>query len=122
MELGTVKTGLGYVCAGLFTATGIRSILDPVSQAKDFGIPTTAETSQYVVIMGGRTLGFGLCVGALLLQGQQRAAGTVLLTSIVIGATDAWANYTYAGEVTAKVYTHLIGSSLIFLYANWLSS
>jgi hypothetical protein len=53
-------------------------------------------------------------------QGKQHAAGTALLTFIIISAPEARWIYSCAREVNEKVLTHLIACGLVFGLANWL--
>jgi hypothetical protein len=53
-------------------------------------------------------------------QGKQHAAGTALLTFIIISAPEARWIYSCAREVYEKVLTHLIACGLVFGLANWL--
>ena len=119
MDIQTAKTSLGYISSGLLLTTGIRAILDPKAISQTYGIPAEDTTSSYVPAMGVRTFAIGLSVGALLFQGQTRAAGTVLSTALLVGPLDTWIVYRHTGKVTSAVVNHIVGDGLAGALGLW---
>ena len=120
MNVENLKTSVGYLLSGGLVTIGTRSLLDPVSASKLYGIPTQDSTSSYVPAMGIRNIAIGTSIGALILQGQKRAAGTVLATGLLVGLLDAWITYRFAGRWTAAVSNHVLGDGLAAVAGLWL--
>ena len=120
MDAMTVKTSLGYVFSAALIALGVHGLLDPVSYSTAYGIPAEDSRDSYVGPTCARTIGLGLATGALLYQGQKRAAGTVLPTAFVVGSLDTWITYRYAGQWTAAVLSHVWGDALPGAVGLWL--
>ena len=120
MDIERIKTTLGYLLSCALVAIGTRAILDPVSVSKMYGIPTEDSTGSYVPVMGIRNISTGVSIGTLLLQGQKRAAGTVLSTALLVGSLDVWITYRYAGQWTTEVSNHLLGDGIAGAVGLWL--
>ena len=120
MNVETIKTSVGYLLSGALVAMGTRAILDPLGHSKAYGIPIENLTGSYVPPVGFRNISTGVSIGALLLQGQKRAAGTVLSTALLVGVLDTWYTYTYAGQWTSGALSHVVGDGLAGIVGLWL--
>ena len=122
MDVETIKRSIDYLLSGGLIAIGTRAILDPVGHSKTYGIPLSNLTASYSYVppVSFRNISTGLSIGALLFQGQKRAAGTVLATALVVGSLDTWYTYTYAGQWSSAALNHVVGDGLAGLAGLWL--
>lgn len=126
MELNAsnARTGLGYLLPTLLCAMSARSIIDPINQARVYGIPMTATTDkwQYVPAMGARGLALGIAAGSLMFRGDRKAAGVVLSTAALVGPVDAWMCWSAAGEMSSEAWGHLLGDGFFAVAGLWLAT
>ncbi|WP_035847116.1 DUF4267 domain-containing protein [Kitasatospora azatica] len=79
------------VLSGLFVLyIGLIYLLDPQGAAAGFGLPSWPEHegTGFLTVKGGRDIGCGLAVFALLLTGHRKALGWVLLALTFGPVTD----------------------------------
>ncbi|MGW6914344.1 DUF4267 domain-containing protein [Kitasatospora sp. NPDC054939] len=79
------------VLSGLFLLyIGLLYLLDPQTSAAGFGLPSWPEHegTGFLTVKGGRDIACGLAVFALLLTGQRKALGWLLLALTFAPVTD----------------------------------
>lgn len=103
--------------------TGIHTMnisdLSPSVGAKTFAgtIITNDDRALMFPIVGGRNAGFGLALLAFSLQGQRKAAATLMLCNMVGGIVDVMWCLKHGSE---KWIGHVIGSALGAPLVWWL--
>lgn len=87
--MSRVATALA-VLGGLFISyIGINYLTDPQAIAAGFGLPIVPADSAFLLVKGVRDLASGLMIFTLLLTGQRRALGFMMLAMTFIPLGDA---------------------------------
>ncbi len=106
--------------ATLILLGGIRAIAQPVAQADVFGVPISSQTTDYVVVMGGRNITFALAIARLLYKRRLHAAGVVMTSSVPIGVVDTYLAWKQGGWLGSGTLSHLVGDGLFVVVGYWL--
>ena len=94
-------------------AIGLLALLVPIHAASMFGVPVkSVDAASWVRIAGVRDIAYGAVMGSLLAFREKRAAGLLILLSIIIPAGDAFSVLAATG-MCFQVFFH--GSSVIFM-------
>ncbi|KUJ54428.1 small membrane hydrophobic protein [Streptomyces albus subsp. albus] len=108
MSLKTVNTALTTAFV-LFTLWfGAEFILIPETVAPTFGLPSwpSGDGGGFLILKGIRDIAGGLVLGALLLTGQRRALGWVLLVEALIPFGDMTNVLAHDGSAAAAFGVH----------------
>ncbi|WP_433597500.1 DUF4267 domain-containing protein [Nocardia sp. CA-135953] len=90
-------------------------ILTPATSAPGFGLPTwpAGDGGGFLIVKGCRELAMGLGSGILLMTGQRRALGWVLLTTAVAPFGDMVNVLVHHGSAATAFGVHGLTSALI---------
>ncbi|GLW70539.1 hypothetical protein Kpho02_28380 [Kitasatospora phosalacinea] len=116
MSLKKVNTVLAAGVALFALYLGLSFVLAPEASTVGVGLPqwpAGGGGDGFLVMKGTRELAMGLAVGVLLLTGQRRALGWVLLAEAVAPFGDMVAVLTHHGSAAAAFGIHGLTSALI---------
>ncbi|MGW5573323.1 DUF4267 domain-containing protein [Nocardia thailandica] len=89
-------------------------ILTPTTSAPGFGLPTWPDDGDgFLIVKGCRELAMGLGSGILLVTGQRRALGWILLTTAVAPLGDMINVLAHHGSTAVALSVHGLTSALI---------
>jgi hypothetical protein len=114
LKLTTVLAWL-VVLAGFYF--GLSYLLNGQGAAAGFGI---SDPDGYYVVKGVRDVAYGLTALILLLMGQRRALGWVVLADSIIPIGDCLAVMTHGGTVGYALAVHGSAAVLVLLTAGLL--
>ncbi|MBU3067662.1 DUF4267 domain-containing protein [Nocardia sp. NEAU-G5] len=100
----------------LFTLyLGISFVLAPATAAPGFGLPSwpSGDGSGFLIVKGCRELAMGLGTGILLVTGQRRALGWILLMTAVAPLGDMINVLAHHGSTATAFGVHGLTSALI---------
>ncbi|MFJ9692851.1 DUF4267 domain-containing protein [Kitasatospora sp. NPDC101183] len=108
MSLKTVNTALTAALVLFVLWFGTRFIVSPETIAPTFGLPSwpSGDGDGFLRLKGIRDVAGGLLVAALLLTGQRRALGTVLLVEALIPIGDMTDVLAHHGSTAAAYGVH----------------
>ncbi|MGH3504956.1 MAG: DUF4267 domain-containing protein [Nocardioidaceae bacterium] len=111
MPLKRVATVLALLLAAFLIYMGIGFMVDPLGNAAGFGLPESswpgADAAAFLNVKGGRDIGLGLVVLALLFARQPRAMGWALLAMALMPVIDATVVLSYGGSLAAVLSIHI---------------
>ncbi|MFD2352303.1 DUF4267 domain-containing protein [Nonomuraea ferruginea] len=115
MSLKNVNTVLAAAGALFILYIGVSYVLTPETSAPTFGLPDwpSGDGGGFLILKGIRDIGSGLVLGVLLVTGQRRALGWVLLTMAVIPFGDMANVLAHHGSVAAAFGIHGLTSALV---------
>lgn len=120
-KLTSPSAVLVAVLASFMLFLGLRAHLDPLGAASGFGLPDASPSIlPWLHVKGGRDLGIGLMLVALLLARQRRALGLLIVASVVMPVTDATVIIGQGTSVAYALGVH--GSAALYglLLGSWL--
>ncbi|MFI6156171.1 DUF4267 domain-containing protein [Kitasatospora sp. NPDC051170] len=108
MSLKTVNTALTAALLLFVLWFGTRFIVSPETIAPTFGLPSwpSGDGDGFLRLKGIRDVAGGLLLAALLLTGQRRALGTVMLVEALIPIGDMTNVLAHHGSTTAAYGVH----------------
>ncbi|MFG2089514.1 MULTISPECIES: DUF4267 domain-containing protein [unclassified Spirillospora] len=115
MSLKNINTVLATASVLFSLYLGMSFILTPETSAPGFGLPTwpSGDGGGFLNVKGNRELAMGLAMGVLLVTGQRRALGWVLLMVAVAPFGDMITVLAHHGSMAAAFGIHGLTSALI---------
>ncbi|CAM5617463.1 hypothetical protein GCM10010329_19220 [Streptomyces spiroverticillatus] len=115
MALKKINTVLAAICALFVLYLGLTFVLAPEASTEGVGLPTWSGGNDdgFLIMKGTRELAMGLVVGILLLTGQRRALGWVLLMEAVAPFGDMINVLAHDGSPAAAFGIHGLTSAFI---------
>jgi hypothetical protein len=115
MSLKTVNTVLATVGVLFILYIGVSFVLTPETSAPGFGLPgwPAGDGDGFLTLKGIRDIVSGLVLGVLLLTGQRRALGWVLLVEALIPFGDMITVLAHGGSATVALSVHGLTAALI---------
>ncbi|WP_067813592.1 DUF4267 domain-containing protein [Actinomadura kijaniata] len=115
MSLKTINTILATAVVLFSFYLGLSFLLIPETQAPGFGLPTwpAGDGGGFLNVKGNRENAMGLAMGILLVTGQRRALGWVLLMVAVAPFADMITVLAHHGSAAAAFGIHGLTSALI---------
>lgn len=111
MMLKRIATGLALLLAAFLFYMGIGFMLDPLGNAAGFGLPSSSwpgtAAAAFVKVKGGRDIGLGLVVLALLFARQPKAMGWAVLAMALMPVIDASIVVSYGGSLATALSIHI---------------
>ncbi|MFI0449328.1 DUF4267 domain-containing protein [Actinomadura sp. 6N118] len=108
MSLKNINTVLATAVVLFTFYLGISFVLIPETQAPGFGLPSwpSGDGGGFLNVKGNRELAMGLAMGILLVTGQRRALGWVLLMVAVAPFGDMITVLAHHGSVATALGVH----------------
>lgn len=108
MSVKNISSALAVLGALGIIYIGVNYMLNPVSMAASFGLPTwpTGDAAAYLNLKGIRDLTSGLIILIVLVTGQRRALGWILLVGTVTPFGDAITVLTHGGSTAIAFGVH----------------
>jgi hypothetical protein len=115
MSLKTINTILAAAVVLFTFYLGLSFVLVPETQASGFGLPSwpSGDGGGFLVVKGNRENAMGLAMGVLLVTGQRRALGWVLLMVAAAPLGDMITVLGHHGSMAAAFGIHGLTSALI---------
>ncbi|ADD40640.1 DUF4267 domain-containing protein [Stackebrandtia nassauensis] len=117
MTLRRIATVLTLLVAAFLIYMGIGFLIDPLGNAAGFGLPEAswpgADASAFLNVKGGRDIGIGLTVLALVFARQPKATGLALLAMAVMPVFDAGIVLSYGGSLAAALGIHISAAVIV---------
>ncbi|MFF3172445.1 DUF4267 domain-containing protein [Streptomyces sp. NPDC057900] len=115
MSLKNVNTVLATACVLFSLYLAVSFILTPGTAAPGFGLPTwpAGDGGGFLNVKGNRELAMGLGMGVLLVTGQRRALGWVVLMVAAAPFGDMITVLTHHGALSAAFGIHGLTSAFI---------
>ena len=109
------NTVLATAVVGFTFYLALSFVLTPATSAPGFGLPSwpSGDGGGFLVVKGCRELAMGLGTGILLVTGQRRALGWVLLMTAVAPLGDMVNVLAHHGSVATAFGVHGLTSALI---------
>lgn len=111
MTLQHGATALSLLLAAFLIYMGIGFLVDPLGNAAGFGLPESswpgAEAAALLKVKGGRDIGLGLVILALLFSRQPGATGAALLAMTLMPLIDATVVLSYGGSLADALSIHV---------------
>ncbi|AQW48227.1 DUF4267 domain-containing protein [Streptomyces violaceusniger] len=115
MSLKNVNTVLATICVLFSFYLAMSFILTPETSTPGFGLPTwpAGDGGGFLNVKGNRELAMGLGMGALLVTGQRRALGWVVLMVAAAPFGDMITVLAHHGSLSAAFGIHGLTSAFI---------
>ncbi|WP_067833086.1 DUF4267 domain-containing protein [Actinomadura kijaniata] len=115
MSLKSINTVLATAAVLFSFYLGMSFLLIPETSAPGFGLPTwpSGDGGGFLNVKGNRENAMGLALGVLLVTGQRRALGWVLLMVAVAPFGDMITVLTHHGSMAAAFGIHGLTSALV---------
>ncbi|WP_255950078.1 DUF4267 domain-containing protein [Streptomyces odontomachi] len=115
MSLKNVNTVLATACTLFVLYLGLSFILAPEASTQGVGLPDrpAGDGGGFLIMKGTREFAMGLVIGILLVTGQRRALGWVLLMEAVAPFGDMINVLAHHGSVAAAFGIHGLTSVVI---------
>ncbi|WP_406237432.1 DUF4267 domain-containing protein [Nocardia sp. NBC_01009] len=115
MSRKTLNTVLAAAVVLFTFYLGISFVLTPETVAQGFGLPNwpAGDGDGFLIVKGCRELAMGLGTGILLVTGQRRALGWVLLMTAVAPFGDMVTVLAHHGSMATAFGVHGLTSALI---------
>ncbi|WP_406423687.1 DUF4267 domain-containing protein [Streptomyces sp. NBC_01589] len=115
MSLKKINTVLAAACVLFSFYLAVSFILTPETSTPGFGLPTwpAGDGGGFLNVKGNRELAMGLGMGVLLVTGQRRALGWVVLTVAAAPFGDMITVLTHHGSLAAALGIHGLTSAFI---------
>ncbi|ARF52944.1 DUF4267 domain-containing protein [Streptomyces gilvosporeus] len=117
MSLKTVNTALTTALVLFIFWFGVDFVVTPETVAPTFGLPSwpSGDGGGFLIVKGIRDIVGGLVLGVLLLTGQRRALGWVLLVEALIPIGDMTNVLAHHGSTTAAFGIHGLTAVLMVI-------
>ncbi|MFI7664532.1 DUF4267 domain-containing protein [Nocardia sp. NPDC049526] len=115
MSRKNLNTVLATAVVGFTFYLALSFILTPAASAPGFGLPTwpSGDGGGFLIVKGCRELAMGLGTGILLVTGQRRALGVVLLMTAAAPLGDMVNVLAHHGSTAIAFGVHGLTSALI---------
>ncbi|MEV4236709.1 DUF4267 domain-containing protein [Nocardia sp. NPDC049737] len=113
MSRKTLNTVLATAVVLFTFYLAISFVLTPETAAQGFGLPNVPDGDGFLIVKGSRELAMGLGTGALLVTGQRRALGWILLMTAVAPFGDMVNVLAHHGSMATAFGVHGLTSALI---------
>ncbi len=112
-KLTSPTAALTLALAAFMIFLALLAHLDPFGAARGFGLPLASPgDAGWLHMKGGRDLGIGLALLALVVTGQRRASGLFVLASVLMPVTDALTVVSHGGSLGFALSVH--GSAALY--------
>jgi hypothetical protein len=115
MSLKKINTVLAAAFVLFILWFGTEFILSPATTAPTFGLPSwpSGDGGGFLIIKGIRDVVLGLVLGVLLVTGQRRALGWVLLVEALAAYGDMTTVLAHHGSVATALGVHCLTATLM---------
>jgi hypothetical protein len=115
MSLKNINTVLATTCVLFSFSLAVSFILIPETSAPGFGLPTwpAGDGGGFLSVKGNRELAMGLGIGVLLVTGQRRALGWIVLMVAAAPFGDMITVLAHHGSLSAAFGIHGLTSAFI---------
>jgi hypothetical protein len=117
MSLKTVNTVLAAVGALFIIYVGLVYVFAPAATAPTFGLPTwpAGDGGGFLILKGIRDIVSGLALGILLVTGQRRGLGWVLLVESLTAYGDMTTVLAHRGSTVTAFSVHGLTATLVLV-------